>query len=84
MIENCASLSGNIRYGYVAEPIIRDGAIPAVVTDTPAYGSRGYYPYAYMSDMNRRYELPHGASEIDTPGTSRTLCTNASNKKHMI
>lgn len=68
LIGNYASLAGNIRYGYVADLIVQEGSISAIVTDAAAYGRRGYYayPYAYRGDMNSRYELPYEASQIET------------------
>jgi len=68
LIGDYAYLPDGARYGYVADIIVQDGAISALVTDAAAYGRRGYYayPYAYRGDMNRRYELPYDPVEIDT------------------
>lgn len=62
-------LADGARYGYVADIIVQDGQISAIVTDAGAYGRRGYYayPYSYRGDMTRpRYELPYQPTEIDS------------------
>jgi len=68
LIGDYAYLSDGARYGYIADMIIQDGAVSAIVTDAATYGRRGYYayPYAYRGDMNRRYEIPYDPVEIDT------------------
>lgn len=69
LIGDYAYLMDGIRYGYVADIIVQDGAISAVVTDAGTYGRRGYYayPYAYRADMmSPRYDLPYDEAEVGT------------------
>ena len=65
-----AYLSDDTPYGYVADLIILDGSISAIVSDAAPYGRPGYYaypysPYTYRGGM-MRYDIPYFASEVDT------------------
>ncbi len=69
LIGDYTYLQENIRYGYVADLIVQDGALGAVVMDGGANGRRGYYgyPYAEQADMNAgRYNMPYDTEQIDT------------------
>ena len=71
LIGSYAYLSDDVRYGYISDIIIEDGAISAIVTDAGAYGRRGYYanPYSYrgVSPMGSpRYDMPYDAAQVDT------------------
>jgi sporulation protein YlmC with PRC-barrel domain len=68
LIGDYAYLSDGARYGYVADLIVQDGAISAIITDAAAYGRPGYYayPYSYRGAMSPRYEIPYEPVEIDT------------------
>lgn len=69
LIGDYVYLSDGARYGYVADIIVQDGAISAMVTDAGASGRSGFYayPYAYRADMyGPRYELPYETNDIDT------------------
>ncbi len=66
-----AYLSDGARYGYVADIIVNDGTISAIVSDATAYGRRGYYAYPYggqgfVMPNGPRYEMQYDATEIDT------------------
>ncbi|ARU00693.1 PRC-barrel domain-containing protein [Yoonia vestfoldensis] len=69
LIGDYVYLSDGARYGYVADIIVQDGAISAMVTDAGASGRSGFYayPYAYRADMyGPRYELPYETNDVDT------------------
>src|SRR6056297_1654611 len=71
LIGDYAYLSDGVRYGYIADILVEDGAIAAIVTDAAAYGRRGYYafPYSYRGvspAAGGRYVVPFGAPELDT------------------
>jgi len=71
LIGDYAYLSDGVRYGYIADIIVEDGEIAAIVTDAAAYGRPGYYAYPYsyrgVSPVaGRRYLMPYGAGDIDT------------------
>lgn len=69
LIGDYAYLSDDVRYGYVSDIIVQDGAISAIVVDAAAYGRGGYYayPYAYRGNMTApRYDLPYEPVEVDT------------------
>jgi len=71
LIGDYAHLSDGVRYGYIADIIVEDGAIGALVTDAATYGRRGYfaYPYDYRGvspATGPRYDMPYTAQELDT------------------
>jgi len=71
LIGDYAHLSDGVRYGYIADIIVEDGAIDALVTDAATYGRRGYfaYPYDYggvSPATGPRYDMPYTAQELDT------------------
>lgn len=69
LIGDYVYLSDGARYGYVADIIVQDGAISAMVTDARSYGRSGYYAYPYSSGAGMygpQYVLPYEATEIDT------------------
>jgi sporulation protein YlmC with PRC-barrel domain len=69
LIGDYVYLSDGARYGYVADIIVQDGAISAMVTDAGSSGRSGFYayPYAYRADMyGPRYELPYETNDVDT------------------
>jgi sporulation protein YlmC with PRC-barrel domain len=72
LIGSFAYLSDGVRYGYVADIIVENGVISAIVADTAAYGRRGYYahPFSYRGTTpmanNSRYDVPYDGTEIDT------------------
>jgi sporulation protein YlmC with PRC-barrel domain len=72
LIGSYAYLSDGVRYGYVADIIVENGVISAIVADTAAYGRHRYYahPYSYRGTMpmanNSRYDMPYDGTEIDT------------------
>lgn len=69
LIGDYAYLSDGARYGYVADLIVEDGAIAAMVTDAAAYGRTGYYayPYNYRGVVpGPRYDMPYSPTEVDT------------------
>ncbi len=69
LIGDYAYLQDNVRYGYVSDLIVHDGALSAVVMDGGAYGRRGYYGYPYSAQgyMNGgRYDMPYTAEQIGT------------------
>lgn len=69
LIGDYTYLQDNVRYGYVADIIVQERALSALVVDAGAYGRRGYYafPYAYRGDMNfPRYDLPYDPGQVDT------------------
>jgi sporulation protein YlmC with PRC-barrel domain len=47
LIGDYAYLSDGVRYGYVADIVVQDGSISAVVTDATTYGRPGYYAFPY-------------------------------------
>lgn len=69
LVGDYAYLSNGARYGYVADIIVQDGAISAIVTDAGAYGRSGYYAYPYAErggTYGPRYDMPYDATEVDT------------------
>jgi hypothetical protein len=71
LIGDYAYLPENVRYGYIADIIVEDGAIGAMVTDATTYGRPGYYAYPYNYRGNpptagRRYVMPYTATQLDT------------------
>jgi len=70
LIGDYVFLSDNVRYGYISDLIVQDGAIAAIVTDASAYGRNGYYAYPYPGAVtpmgSARYDLPYNSVEIDT------------------
>ncbi|HKL45643.1 MAG TPA: PRC-barrel domain-containing protein [Roseovarius sp.] len=71
LIGDYAYLSDGVQYGYVADLIVQDGRISAVVSDAASYGRSGYYAYPYQYGrgsprMGPRYQMPYDQSEIDT------------------
>lgn len=71
LIGDYVYLSDGSRYGYVADLIVNDGKISAIISDSTSYGRPGYYAYPY-SDRNlrtgaaSRYDMEYSATEIDT------------------
>jgi sporulation protein YlmC with PRC-barrel domain len=66
-----AYLADNVRYGYVADLIIQDGAISAVVSDAASYGRSGYYAYPYEEGRvtpmgGSQYRMPYTQAQIDS------------------
>lgn len=71
LIGDFAYLPEDIHYGYIADIIVQDGMIGAVVTDAAAYGRSGYYayPYSYYGatpSVGARYDMPYEDVQIDT------------------
>lgn len=71
LIGDYAYLSDGVRYGYVADLIVQDGEISAVVSDAASYGRSGYYAYPYQEGrgstvMGPRYQMPYDRAAIDT------------------
>ncbi|WP_292294702.1 PRC-barrel domain-containing protein [Marivita sp.] len=71
LIGDYAYLADGVRYGYVADIIVQDGAITAVVSDAASYGRSGYYAYPYEDGrvsplMGARYQMPYDQAQIDT------------------
>ncbi|ROT98100.1 PRC-barrel domain-containing protein [Histidinibacterium lentulum] len=71
MIGSYAYLTDGVRYGYVADLIVQDDAVSAIVTDAAAYGTGGYYAYPYawrgtVPTAGPRYDMPYGPQEVDT------------------
>ena len=69
LIGDQAYLNADLRYGYVSDVVVRDGAIAAVVVDAATYGRPGYYAYPYYnwkSPEAGRYDLPYGEADIET------------------
>ncbi|MBS1302620.1 PRC-barrel domain-containing protein, partial [Loktanella sp. SALINAS62] len=71
LIGSYAYLSEDVPYGYVADIIVQNDAIAAIVTDSTAYGRAGYYAYPYRytgtSPMGTtRYDMQYDATEVDT------------------
>lgn len=69
LIGDYVVLSDGGRYGYVADIVVVDGAISAIVTDAAAYGRPGYYAYPYTyrgvsPDAGTRYTLPYPPAEL--------------------
>jgi len=66
-----AYLADTVCYGYVADLLIQDGSISAVVSDAASYGRSGYYAYPYedgrVTPMDgSRYRMPYTQAQIDT------------------
>ncbi|MFA8384734.1 MAG: PRC-barrel domain-containing protein [Pelagibaca sp.] len=71
LIGDYVYLSDDVRYGYVADVLVQDGMVSAIVTDARAYGRAGYYAYPYNVNGtapmdSTRYDLPYDTTEIDT------------------
>lgn len=70
LIGDYAYLSDGVRYGYVADIILQDGEISAIVSDAAAYGQRGYYAYPYDRGArpmtSGRYDMGYDPVQIDT------------------
>ncbi|WP_439524105.1 PRC-barrel domain-containing protein [Marivita sp.] len=71
LIGDYAYLSDDVRYGYVADIIVQDASISAIVSDARAYGSGGYYAYPYSENRvspmrSPRYDMPYDDAAIDT------------------
>lgn len=71
LIGSYVYLSDDVRYGYIADILVEDNAIAAIVTDATAYGRGGYYAYPYgyygTSPMGTtRYDMPYDSAEVDT------------------
>ncbi len=45
LIGDYAYLSDGGRYGYIADVLVEDGAVAAIMTDPASYGRWGYYAY---------------------------------------
>jgi sporulation protein YlmC with PRC-barrel domain len=64
-------LTDDVEYGYVADLLVQDGTLSAIVADARSYGQAGYYAYPYnfsgTAPMDSsRYDLPYNTTEIDT------------------
>ena len=71
LIGDYVYISDGMRYGYIADILVEDGAVAAIVTDAAAYGRPGYYayPYSYRGvspDQGPRYVMPYPTSLLDT------------------
>ncbi|MDP4992537.1 MAG: PRC-barrel domain-containing protein [Marivita lacus] len=71
LIGDYVYLSDDVRYGYVADILVQDEMVSAIVTDARAYGRAGYYAYPYNVNgaapmESPRYDLPYDATEVDT------------------
>ncbi len=65
-----AYLSDGVRYGYISDIIVQDGAISAIVSGATAYGQRGYYAFPYdrgaRAMTGGRYDMGYDPVQIDT------------------
>lgn len=71
LIGDYAYLSDGERYGYIADIIVSDGTISAIVSNAAADGRRGYYAYPYggqgfVMPNGPRYDMQYDATEVDT------------------
>lgn len=71
LIGDYAYLSDGARYGYIADILVEDGTVAAIVTDAASYGRGGYYayPYSYRGVSpadGSRYVMPYSGSLLDT------------------
>lgn len=71
LIGDFTYLADGVRYGYIADLVVSEGEVAAIVTDAASAGRRGYfaYPYVYrgVSPMaGPSYIMPYGAPQVDT------------------
>lgn len=71
LIGDYAYLSDGVRYGYIADVLVSNGELSAIVTDAASAGRRGYYAYPYTyrgvsPAAGPHYIMPYGAPQVDT------------------